>query len=165
MKGTEEKVEVQDMRGVLIVEDQCLVALDLEHIVASAGYPVIGIVTARAEIESLAVPPRIAFIDINLRDGPTGVEIARTLSERFGTQIIFVTANPAQIDRPPPTAIGFIQKPFRPSTIENSIGYALGSASAPPRDLQVFAQAGNTAAPGSFETVADRTIATRLLAI
>ncbi len=139
MKDMGGRVEVQDMTGVLIVEDQCLVALDLEHIVASAGYPVVGIATARAEIESLAVPPKIAFVDINLRDGPTGVEIARDLSERFGTQIIFVTANPAQIDRPPPTAIGFIQKPFASSTIESSIGYALGASSAPPRDLQVFA--------------------------
>jgi len=127
------------MTRVLIVEDQFLVALDLEHIVASAGYPVVGIATALAEIESLTIPPQIAFIDINLRDGPTGVEIARALSERFGTQIIFVTANPAQIDQPPPTTIGVIQKPFSPSTIESSIGYALGAASAPPRGLQVFA--------------------------
>lgn len=126
------------MTGVLIVEDQFLVALDLEHIVASAGYPVVGIATAKAEIETLPVPPRIAFVDINLRDGPTGVEIARVLSERFGTQIIFVTANPAQIDEPPPTAIGFIQKPFSPTTIESSIGFALGAASTPPRGLQVF---------------------------
>lgn len=126
------------MTGVLIVEDQFLVALDLEHIVASAGYPVVGIATAKAEIETLPVPPRIAFVDINLRDGPTGVEIARALSERFGTQIIFVTANPAQIDEPPATAIGFIQKPFSPTTIESSIGFALGVASSPPRGLQVF---------------------------
>jgi len=129
---------VDTMTGVLIVEDQFLVALDLEHIVASAGYPVVGIATAKAEIETLPVPPRIAFVDINLRDGPTGVEIARALSERFGTQIIFVTANPAQIDEPPATAIGFIQKPFSPTTIESSIGFALGVASSPPRGLQVF---------------------------
>ena len=82
---------MEDMTGVLIVEDQFLVALDLEHIVASAGYPVVGIATARSEIEALAVPPKIAFVDINLRDGPTGVEIARALAERFGTRIIFVT--------------------------------------------------------------------------
>jgi len=129
---------VEDMTGVLIVEDQFLVALDLEHIVASAGYPVVGIATARSEIEALAVPPKIAFVDINLRDGPTGVEIARALAERFGTRIIFVTANPAQIEEPPPTAVGYIQKPFSPTTIESAIGYALGAASAPPRGLQVF---------------------------
>lgn len=127
------------MTGILIVEDQFLVALDLEHIVASAGYPVVGIATGRAEIDSLVIPPKIALVDINLRDGPTGVEIASALSERFGTRIIFVTANPAQIDQPPPTAIGFIQKPFSPSMIESSIGYALGAASAPPRGLQIFA--------------------------
>lgn len=39
---------------------------------------------------------------------------------------------------PPPTAIGFIQKPFSPATIESSIGYALGAANIPPRGLQVF---------------------------
>lgn len=139
MTATGVIVEVEEMTGILIVEDQFLVALDLEHIVASAGYPVVGIATGRAEIDSLVIPPKIALVDINLRDGPTGVEIARALSERFGTRIIFVTANPAQIDQPPPTAIGFIQKPFSPSMIESSIGYALGAASAPPRGLQIFA--------------------------
>lgn len=42
---------MEDMTGVLIVEDQFLVALDLEHIVASAGYPVVSIATARSEID------------------------------------------------------------------------------------------------------------------
>ena len=72
---------MEDMIGVLIVEDQFLVALDLEHIIASAGYPVVGIATARTEIESLAVSPKIAFVDINLRDGPTGVEMAGQIAE------------------------------------------------------------------------------------
>ena len=125
------------MTGILIVEDEFLVALDLEEIIAGAGYPVIGIVADRKGAEALGTPPKLALVDINLRDGPTGVEIARSLAARHGTRIIFVTANPAQIENPPPTAIGYIQKPFNAQTIQNSLGYALNeNDDEPPRGLQ-----------------------------
>lgn len=139
MRARNGRPEVNDMSGILIVEDEFLVALDLEDVVAGAGYPVLGIVADRKSIENLPAPPKLALVDINLRDGPTGVEIAHQLATRHGTRIIFVTANPAQITDPPPTAIGFIQKPFSSATIESSLGFALGfSADAPPRGLQVF---------------------------
>lgn len=131
---------VQALNGVLIVEDQFLVAMDLESIIATAGYPVVGIAGDVAEAEAVAVAPRIALVDVNLRDGQTGVKIARHLSDRYGTRIIFVTANPAQIQQPPATAIGYIQKPFTQDAIEQSLGFVMGEeGAAPPRDLQIFA--------------------------
>lgn len=131
---------VQAKDGVLIVEDQFLVALDLESIIATAGYPVVGIAADLAEVDAMPVAPKIALVDVNLRDGATGLEIARHLCNRFGTRIIFVTANPAQIKQPPPTAIGYIQKPFSQDTIERTLCFVMGEAGAvPPRDLQIFA--------------------------
>lgn len=127
---------MDDTPGVLIVEDQYLLALDLEYIVASAGYAVVGIAAERADVDALPVAPRVALVDVNLRDGATGVEIARALAERHGTRIIFVTANPAQIERPPATAVGFIMKPFNPATVQGSLGFALGTLPVPPRGLQ-----------------------------
>lgn len=131
--------EVTDMAGILIVEDEFLVALDLEDIVAGAGFPVVGIVSDRSGLDHLPHPPVLALVDINLRDGPTGVLIARDLAARHGTRIIFVTANPAQITDPPLTAIGYIQKPFSATTIESSLAFALNVGhTAPPRGLQAF---------------------------
>jgi DNA-binding response OmpR family regulator len=127
------------MSGILIVEDEFLVALDLEDIIAGAGYPVVGIIADRKGIDALAAPPLLALVDVNLRDGPTGVDIARSLAIQHGTRIIFVTANPAQIVDPPANAIGVIQKPFNPETIESSLGYALNENDEdPPRGLQRF---------------------------
>jgi len=123
------------MPEILIVEDEFLVALDLEDIVSRAGYQVLGIVADRRDFERVELGrddrhPRVALVDLNLRDGPTGPEIARRLADRFGTAIIFVTANPDQIADPPPTALGYIRKPFAPDAIVAALGHAINEAKA-----------------------------------
>lgn len=121
------------MPEILIVEDEFLVALDLEDIVSRAGYRVLGIVADRKDFERVEFghqdrQPHVALVDLNLRDGPTGPEIARRLSDRFGTIIIFVTANPDQIADPPCTALGYIRKPFAPDAIVAALGHAVNEA-------------------------------------
>ena len=74
--------------GILIVEDEFLVALDLEEIVCQAGYRVVGIISDVKGAEALSEPPAAAFVDLNLRDGPTGGIIAKQLAAKFGTRII-----------------------------------------------------------------------------
>lgn len=119
------------MTGVLIVEDEFLVALYLEDIIAQAGHDIIGVVADRRGIDAIDRPPAVALVDLNLRDGPTGPEIARRLAERYGTAIIFVTATPDQIDRPPVTALGYIRKPFVPEDVIAAVSLAAGAHSAP----------------------------------
>lgn len=123
------------MHGVLIVEDEFLVALDLEDIIVQAGHELVGIVADRRGVDGLAKPPAIALVDLNLRDGPTGPEIARTLAQQYGTRIIFVTANPDQISQPPPTALGYIRKPFNPADIVAAVALAAGRAAERPSGL------------------------------
>lgn len=113
------------MRNILIVEDELLVALDLEDILTSGGFDVVGIVADRKGAEQIQQPPLVALVDLNLRDGPTGNEVARALAQQYGTRIIFVTANPAQISNPPETAIGYVQKPFRPEVVVSAVEAAL----------------------------------------
>ncbi|MFM5929279.1 MAG: response regulator [Novosphingobium sp.] len=125
------------MRDVLIVEDELLVALDLEDILISGGFDVLGIVADRHGANAIAKPPVVALVDLNLRDGPTGNDVARHLARQFGTRIIFVTANPAQITDPPETAVGYIQKPFRPETIVTAVNEAIGSSDSQ-GNLRVF---------------------------
>ena len=132
----EEKVHV------LVVDDYAENVELLKELLTASGYEV---TTAYDGEEALKKvdrrKPDLILLDIMMpkMDGYQVCEALRNKEETKEIPIIFVTANPAQIDQPPPTAIGFIQKPFSPSMIESSIGYALGAASAPPRGLQIFA--------------------------
>jgi DNA-binding response OmpR family regulator len=120
--------------NVLIVEDEFLVAMQLEDILTAAGYRVVGIVPDQVSMHAVGEPPEVAFVDLNLRDGPSGARIARQLAERFGTAIVYVTANPAQIGRPVPTAIGIVEKPFSDHAILAAISLATrgGAQDLPP---------------------------------
>ncbi len=130
------------MKGadVLIVEDEFLVALELEDILTDAGHTVVGIAPDQAAVHKLERTPQVALVDLNLRDGPSGPSIARQLAERYGTIIVYVTANPGQIGKPAPTALGVIQKPFSQHAILAAVSLALkGEAeTALPPELNLY---------------------------
>lgn len=109
---------------VLVVEDEFLVALQLEDILTDGGYTVVGTVVDLDSLESLQDAPDIAFVDLNLRDGLTGPKIARLLSDRYATRVIYATANPSQIGLPVATTIGVLRKPFCDRTVLDAIAYA-----------------------------------------
>ncbi|MBU6267710.1 MAG: response regulator [Sphingomonadales bacterium] len=116
-----------DSANVLIVEDEFLIALQLETILIAAGYRVVGIMSDRDGLAEVSEQPEVALVDINLRDGPTGCDIARELSRRFGTVIVYVTANPGQISEPAPTAVGVVHKPFSHVAIEAAVTRAVNT--------------------------------------
>lgn len=121
--------------NVVIVEDEFLVALQLEDILLELDYRVVGTFPDKAAADGLEAPADVALVDLNLRDGPTGPAIARSLSERFGTRIIYVTANSGQIGLPADTALGVVHKPFSRGTIEAAVAYALDDTLTVPRPL------------------------------
>ena len=98
-------------KTAMIVEDEIFVALDLERILIDAGYHVVAIAADREAALVAAAECDFAFVDVNLRDGPTGPDIARRLAQDYGLKVVFVTANPAQIGTVP-EALGYIRKPF-----------------------------------------------------
>lgn len=110
---------------VVIVEDEFLVALQLEDIMLDNGHCVIATVPDMEGADAIVQPADVALVDLNLRDGLTGPEVAHLLSERFATRIIYVTANAGQIGVPASTAVGVIHKPFSRQAIEAAIAYAL----------------------------------------
>jgi len=59
------------------------------------------------------------------------------LSNRFGTRIIYVTANSAQIGDAASTAIGVVHKPFSRQAIEASIAFALDDTLSMPRPAEL----------------------------
>ena len=121
---------------VLIVEDEFLVALQLEDILIDAGYDTVGTIADREGVRKIVEAPQLALVDLNLRDGLSGPQIARELAEIYGARIVYVTANPNQIDEPAPTAVGIVQKPFTREAILGAIHYALDPLDEPPAELE-----------------------------
>lgn len=114
--------------SVLIVEDEIFVASDIARILEDAGYPVAAIAADRKEALEAGPKAQIALVDINLRDGSTGPQIALELAQSYGTRIVYVTANPTQIMPRAETAVGFIRKPFSDDAILAAVHHAAGEA-------------------------------------
>jgi CheY-like chemotaxis protein len=103
----------------MLVEDEPFIALDLETILASMGHDVVGVADclAGAIVLAEASRPEAAFIDVNLRDGFTGLDVACALRDRFGIRFGFVTGNPEQLPTDRCGALGVIEKPFTDADI------------------------------------------------
>ena len=108
-------------KKVLIVEDEIFVALEIEQIVEDAGFAVSAIAADRESALVAANDCDIALVDLNLRDGPTGPSIGLELAAQYGVQVIYVTANPAQIGAAAEAALGVITKPFRAHSIAETL--------------------------------------------
>jgi DNA-binding response OmpR family regulator len=129
---------------VLIVEDEFLIALDVAETVESMGLKVAGFASARKHALSLGAFADIALIDVNLSDGRTGPEIGRELAEQYGITVIFMTANPEDVEDGVEGSLGVLTKPVMPEVVEKTINYAisnrLGGMAVVPRELKVFRQ-------------------------
>lgn len=129
-------------KTALIVEDEIFVALDLERILLDAGYEVAAIAAdAPTALEACqkAGSGSFAFVDINLRDGPTGPAIARHMATEYGIKVVFVTANPTQIT-PDAGALGYIRKPFTERAILAAAAAASGSDAPANDDLVILGE-------------------------
>lgn len=113
-------------KTALIVEDEIFVALDLERILEDAGYRVAAIAADSSSALAAAPDCAFAFVDVNLRDGPTGPEIARRIAAEHGIKVVFVTANPSQIGAGE-GAVGYVRKPFSEAAILAAAELASGS--------------------------------------
>lgn len=102
---------------VLIVEDEIFVALDVEQVLQDAGFSVVGMAADRAEVMRIVDGAKLAFVDVNLRDGPTGPMIACGLSDEHGAAVVYLTANPSQIDPVATRAVGVLRKPFSEASL------------------------------------------------
>lgn len=98
--------------NIMIVEDQLLVALDLERIVEEAGHDVVAIVATVDQALAYAAKADAAFVDIRLAGGDNGALLGRRLIDRFHIKVIFVTGNPGEIGPGLEGAVDLISKPF-----------------------------------------------------
>jgi len=127
---------------ILIVEDEMLVAFDMQDILEMNGYVCSGIAPDLASAEEYFDESiDLALVDLNLRDGLTGPEIGKRLS-LAGVPVIFITANPAQIGDGVAGTIGVLTKPTDQTTLLAAVAYALhgrrAADVAPPPALKLF---------------------------
>ena len=113
-----------DLR-VIIVEDQALLAMELELVLGECGCDIVGCAMDQASAFSIAgrERPDLALVDINLLDGMTGPRIAQTLVGEHGTAVVFLTANPEQIPEGFAGALGAVSKPFDEQTICGGVDF------------------------------------------
>jgi CheY-like chemotaxis protein len=114
-----------DLR-VMIVEDQALLAMELELVLADSGCAVVGCAMDRAGAMVIAERerPDLALVDVNLLDGMTGPLVAQRLVNDFGAAVVFLTANPEQIPEGFAGALGAMSKPVDERTITDVVGFA-----------------------------------------
>ena len=86
--------QLQGVR-VLIVEDEALVAINLETMLEDLGGEVCGTAAAGQEAVRKArqLRPQLAVVDVRLKDGETGIEAARVMAEELGIAIVFASAH------------------------------------------------------------------------
>ena len=129
--------------NILIVEDEMLVAIELESILEDLGHCPVGIAPDLSSAERFSEQAiDLALVDLNLRDGLTGPEIGRRLSER-GVTVLFITANPRILGSGIAGTIGVLTKPTDEATVRAAVDFALSRRMgtplvAPPPALTLF---------------------------
>lgn len=109
---------------IIIVEDEALLALELESEVEAAGHSVIGVAADSASAVALIEKESadFAFVDIHLLDGPTGVDVGRFLASKH-IPYVFVSGNVKRIPPDFAGAVGAIEKPYTVNGLQNALEY------------------------------------------
>jgi CheY-like chemotaxis protein len=128
VKEAGQELAAEIATDVLIIEDEALIALDLEHLVQDLGHRVIGV--ARTHSKAIAIAkahrPGLILADIHLADNSSGLDAVNELLRSFEVPVIFITAYPERFltgERPEPAFL--IAKPFQPSAVSAVISQAL----------------------------------------
>jgi CheY-like chemotaxis protein len=119
----------QDAGRVVIIEDEFLIARDLEQIVLGLGHTVVGRARNRSAARDLvsSCKPDLILADIQLSDDSSGIDAVNDiLQELGGVPVIFITAFPASLicaQRPAPTFL--VGKPYDPTEVRSAIAQVL----------------------------------------
>lgn len=113
---------------VLIIEDEPVIAADLESLVEDLGHEVTGNATTYREAITLArqIPPGLILCDIQLADNSSGIDAANDILAEINVPVVFITAFPERLltgKRPEPAYL--ITKPFQENMVKATIGQAL----------------------------------------
>jgi CheY-like chemotaxis protein len=122
------EIAAQVATDVLIIEDEPMIAMDLESIVEGLGHRVAGV--ARTHKEAVRAvensKPGLVLADIQLADGSSGLDAVNEMLALFQVPVIFITAYPDRLltgERPEPAFL--ITKPYQPDTVKAIVSQAL----------------------------------------
>lgn len=132
--------ELEDAQGrlhknvqtsVLIIEDEPIIAMDIEQLVLQCGHQVAGIAHTQADAVKLAkeTKPGLILADINLGLGGDGMQAVAEITSSFNVPVIYVTAYPERLltgETMEPSFV--ITKPFDPLTLAVATYQAVSSA-------------------------------------
>lgn len=120
--------------NILIVEDEALLAIELEALLKEAGHQVVGWATsARQAIElAQAGHPDLAFVDLQLSDGNSGIGLAAQLERMTNCVSVFMTANAGILPLDYGGAVGVIAKPYSVTGLLSVLHYLYEGLRKPP---------------------------------
>jgi DNA-binding LytR/AlgR family response regulator len=116
--------------NIFIVEDESIVAKDIQNSLTKLGYNVVGLANngkdAIEKIEELA--PDLVLMDIMIKGNLTGIDVSEKVKEKLNIPVIFLTAyadegtlSRAKITEP----YGYILKPFKEIDLHSTIEMAV----------------------------------------
>ncbi|MDP3525032.1 MAG: response regulator [Hoeflea sp.] len=122
------EISEQVATDIMIIEDEPLIAMDIEDMVETLGHRVTGI--ARTRIEALELykrtRPKMILADIQLADGSSGIDAVNDILKDETLPVIFITAFPERLltgEKPEPAFL--VTKPFNPDMVKALISQAL----------------------------------------
>lgn len=133
LKIAQNEMERSVSGKVLIIEDEPIIAADIEHLVSDLGHTVTGV--ARTHTEALELgkseTPDLILADIQLADNSSGIDAVHDLLAELGERpVIFITAFPERLltgERPEPAFL--ISKPYRDDQVQSAVSQAMFFAS------------------------------------
>lgn len=113
---------------IMIIEDETIIALDLEALILDMGHSVAGVADThqKAVVLAEATRPDLIMADIQLGDGSSGVEAIEEILSKFHVPVVFVTAYPERLltgEQAEPTFL--VSKPYRAKQIRAVVSQAL----------------------------------------
>ncbi|WP_296674605.1 response regulator [Novosphingobium sp.] len=122
------EIDEETATQVLIIEDEPLIAMQLEALVSDLGHTVVATASTRTQaVDAFArTSPGLVLADIQLADQSSGIDAVEDILKMGAVPVVFVTAYPERLltgERPEPTYL--VTKPFREDTLRAAISQAL----------------------------------------
>ncbi|SNS75374.1 response regulator [Sphingopyxis indica] len=123
-----DEIDRQTRARILIIEDEPIIAMDIEMIVRDLGHEVVAVATTHREAvaDAQTHQPGLVLADIQLADNSSGIEAVQEILSETKVPVIFITAFPERLltgDRPEPAFL--LTKPYQPATLRAAISQVL----------------------------------------
>lgn len=118
------------MTRLMIVDDEAIIVIQLEEILTSMGYDVVGTATTGAEAVSKAIEckPDLILMDIKLPGGMDGIEAGTLIRQTYPVPVVFMTGYSSdELTERAKTLhpYGYLPKPFHPDYFKPIIEIAI----------------------------------------